>query len=218
MVLYSQEQKPKKRWRFVFPLKRKRIRLNSSRGSLFRLEDLKALEIIDPGPRAHGQNSAPHPKPKVKVTIHASGTDQTVKIYQPDPSSGEAFAEPGPHGPSCTRSAPTAIKDLTKDLFALQDKRLLGTEVAQIAYCFPFKTRDQQYASIHQNPDEWLLEDRPTKRVSQEHADLFVSRVVNLPAEERGPQATRSPDSLWIGSASRRICSERGRTARLWGN
>ena len=32
---------------------------------------------------------------------------------------------------------------------------------------------------------EWVLEDQPTEKVSQEAADLFVSRVANLPAEER---------------------------------
>ena len=46
------------------------------------------------------------------------------------------------------------------------------------------KTRDQQYVLIHQH-DEWVLEEKPTEKVSQEIADLFVSRIVNLPAEER---------------------------------
>ena len=180
MVLYSQEQKPKKRWKIRFPIEAEADQ-TVVQAFLFRLEDLKALGIIDPGPERMAK-TALLTKPKVKVTIHASGTDQTVKIYQPDPSSGEAFAETAPDGP-LYKVSPTAIKDLTKDLFALQDKRLLGTEVAQIAL-LSVKTRDQQYVLIHQN-DEWLLEDRPTKRVSQEHADLFVSRVVNLPAEER---------------------------------
>jgi len=46
------------------------------------------------------------------------------------------------------------------------------------------KTRDKQYVLINQN-GEWLLEDRPTEKISQQAADLFVSRVANLPAEER---------------------------------
>jgi hypothetical protein len=32
---------------------------------------------------------------------------------------------------------------------------------------------------------EWVLEDQPMVKVNQEAADLFVSRVANLPAEER---------------------------------
>jgi len=148
---------------------------------LFQLEDLKALAIIDPGPERTAKTQL-LTKPKVKITVHASGADQTVKMYQPDPKSGEAFAETTLDGP-LYKISPTTIKDLTKDLFALQDKRLLGAEIAQIAL-LSVKTRDHQYVLIHQN-DEWLLEDKPTKGIRQEHADLFVSRVVNLPAEQR---------------------------------
>ena len=46
------------------------------------------------------------------------------------------------------------------------------------------KTRDEQYMLIHQH-NEWVLEDQPTEKVRQEVADLVVSRIVNLPAEER---------------------------------
>jgi hypothetical protein len=46
------------------------------------------------------------------------------------------------------------------------------------------KTREHQYVLINQT-GEWLLEDQPTEKISQEAADLFVSRVANLPAEER---------------------------------
>lgn len=180
IVLYSQDQKPKKRWRIRFPIEAEADQ-TAVQGLLFRLEDLKALAIIDPGPERAAKTTL-LAKPKVKVSIHAGGADQTVKIYQPDPASGEAFAETIPDGP-LYKVSPTTIKDLTKDLFALQDKRLLGAETAQIAL-LSVKTRDQQYVLIHQN-DEWLLEDRPMEKISQEHADLFVSRVVNLPAEER---------------------------------
>jgi hypothetical protein len=68
-------------------------------------------------------------------------------------------------------------------LFNLQDKRLLGVDYADIAM-LSVKTRDKQYVLIRQS-GEWVLEDQPTEKVSQETADLFVSRVANLPAEER---------------------------------
>ncbi len=180
MVLYSQEQKPKKRWKIRYPIEAEADQ-TAVQALLFRLEDLKALAIIDPGSERAAKTTL-LTKPKVKVTLHAAGADQTVKIFQPDPTSGEAFAETTPEGP-LYKVSPTTIKDLTKDLFALQDKRLLGAEIAQIAL-LSVKTRDQQYVLIHQN-DEWLLENKPTERIRQEHADLFVSRVVNLPAEER---------------------------------
>jgi hypothetical protein len=105
-----------------------------------------------------------------------------VKIYQPDPASGEAYAETSPDAP-LYKVSPTTIKDLTKELFTLQDKRLLGAESPDIAL-LSVKTRDRAYVLIREH-DEWVLEDRPTEKVSQDVADLFVSRVVNLPAEER---------------------------------
>ena len=180
IVLYSQDQKAKKKWKIRYPVEAEADR-TEVQALLFRLEDLKALSIIDPGPMrdAIAKTLA---KPKVKVTIHAGGADQIVKIYQPDPASGEAYAETAADAP-LYKVSPTAIKDLTKELFTLQDKRLLGVESADIAL-LSVKTRDRHYVLIHQH-DEWILEDKPTEKVSQDIADLFVSRVVNLPAEER---------------------------------
>jgi hypothetical protein len=180
IVLYSQEQKPKKKWKIRYPVEAEADR-TEVQALLFRLEDLKALTIIDPGPMRN-TIAKTLSKPKVKVTIQAAGVDQTVRIYQPDASSGEAYAETSTDGP-LYKVSPTTIKDLTRELFRLQDKRLLGAETDDIAL-LSVKTRDQQYVLIHQH-DEWVLEDKPTEKVSQEIADLFVSRVVNLPAEER---------------------------------
>ena len=180
IVLYSQDQKPKKKWKIRYPVEAEADR-TEVQALLFRLEDLKALSIIDPGPQ-RDTLAKTLTKPKVKVTIHAGGTDQTVKIYQPDAASGEAYAETAPDAP-LYKVSPTTIKDLTKELFTLQDKRLLGAESPDIAL-LSVKTRDKQYVLVREQ-EEWVLEDRPTEKVSQEIADLFVSRVVNLPAEER---------------------------------
>jgi hypothetical protein len=46
------------------------------------------------------------------------------------------------------------------------------------------KTPTEQYVLINQQ-NEWVLEDQPTKDLDQQAADLFVSRVANVPAEER---------------------------------
>lgn len=120
--------------------------------------------------------------PKVKVTIHTSDGDQTVKLYQPDETSGEAFAETSPTGP-LYRINPTAIRDLTKKLFAFQDKRLLGIDYTDIAM-LSVTTPIEHYVLINQQ-NEWVLEDQPTKTLNQQAVDLFVSRVANVPAEER---------------------------------
>jgi len=180
IMLYQGQEKPKSKWKLRYPTEGEADQ-TEVRTLLFRLEDLKALGIIDPGPErdALAQTLT---DPKVKVTIHTADGDQTVKLYQPDQASGEAFAETSLTGP-LYRINPTAIKDLTKELFAFQDKRLLGIDYTDIAM-LSVKTPTEQYVLINQQ-NEWVLEDRPTGKLDQEATDLFVSRVANVPAEER---------------------------------
>ncbi|MDF0644861.1 MAG: DUF4340 domain-containing protein [Nitrospira sp.] len=180
IVLYNVNEKPKPKWKIRYPIEAE-ADLNEVRMLLFRLEDLKALGVVDPGPERDTLAKTLH-APKVKVTIHAADGDQTVKLYQPDPSSGEAIAETTADAP-LYRINPTAIRDLTKELFNLQDKRLLGVDAPDIAM-LSVKTAGEHYVLINQN-GEWVLEDHPTDKVNQQTADLFVSRVVNAPAEER---------------------------------
>jgi hypothetical protein len=180
IVLYAVDEKPKKKWKIRYPIEAEADR-TEVQALIFRLEDLKALAIVDPGPER--EKLAPSlTKPKVKVTLHAAGTDHVVRIFQPDPASGEAYAQTAPDGP-IYKVTPSAIKDLTKDLFTLQDKRLLGVDLGEIAM-LSIKTRDEQYVLVHDR-NEWILEDQPTEKVRQDVADLLVSRIVNLPAEER---------------------------------
>jgi hypothetical protein len=180
IVLYAQDEKPKKKWKIRYPIEAEGDR-TQVQALLFRLEALKALAIVDPGPERDKLASS-LTKPKVKITLHAAGTDHVVRLYQPDPASGEAYAQTLADGP-IYKVSPSAIKDLTKDLFTLQDKRLLGVDVADIAM-LSIKTREEQYVLIRQH-NEWVLEDQPTEKVRQDVADLLVSRIVNLPAEER---------------------------------
>lgn len=181
IVLYNMaKDKPKPAWKIRYPIEAEADQ-TEVRSLMFRLEDLKALGMIDPGPERNTVAKT-LTTPKVKVTLHTAAGDQTVKLYQSDPQSGEAIAETTPEAP-LYRVSPTTIKDLTKDLFTLQDKRLLGVDYTDIAM-LSVSTRDKQYVLINQN-GEWVLEDRPTEKLSQEAADLFVSRVANLPAEER---------------------------------
>lgn len=180
IVLYALDEKPKKKWKIRYPIEAEGDRIEIQ-ALLFRLEDLKALAIVDQGPER--EKLAPTLiKPKVKVTLHAAGVDHVVRIFQPDPTSGEAYAQTTPEGP-IYKVSPSAIKDLTKDLFTLQDKRLLGVDTGEIAM-LSIKTRDEQYVLVHDR-NEWILEDQPTEKIRQDVADLLVSRIVNLPAEER---------------------------------
>lgn len=180
IVLYQGQEKPKSKWKLRYPIEGEADQ-TEVRTLLFRLEDLKALGIIDSGPERDALSQT-LTTPKVKVTIHTADGEQTVKLYQPDQSSGEAFAETSPNGP-LYRINPTAIRDLTKELFAFQDKRLLGIDYTDIAM-LSVKTQTEQYVLINQQ-NEWILEDRPTEKLDQQATDLFVSRVANIPAEER---------------------------------
>ncbi len=180
IVLYQGQEKPKSKWKLRYPIEAEADQ-TEVRALLFRLEDLKAMGIVDPGPErdAVAQTLT---APKVKVLIHTAGGDQTVKLYQPDPASGEVIAETSPNGP-LYRINPIAIRDLTKELFNFQDKRLLGIDYTDIAM-LSIKTPTEQYVLINQQ-NEWVLEDQPAEKLDQQATDLFVSRVANVPAEER---------------------------------
>jgi hypothetical protein len=180
IVLYQGQEKPKSKWKIRYPIEAEADQ-TEVRALLFRLEDLKAMGIIDPGPE-RDVLAQTLTSPKVKVTIHTADGDQTIKLYQPDPASGEAFAEISPVGP-LYRVNPTAIRDLTKELFTFQDKRLLGIDYTDIAM-LSIKTPTEQYVLINQQ-NEWVLEDQPTEKLDQQAIDLFMSRVANVPAEER---------------------------------
>ena len=181
IVIYNMAKgKPKPSWKIRYPIEAEADQ-TEVRSLMFRLEDLKALSIIDPGPERDAVAKT-LTTPKLKITLHTATGDQSVQLYQPDPQSGDAIAETTPEAP-LYRVSPTAIKDLTKDLFILQDKRLLGIDYTDIAM-LSVRTRDHQYVLINEH-GEWVLEDRPTDKLSQEAADLFVSRVANLPAEVR---------------------------------
>jgi hypothetical protein len=153
IVLYRVSDKPKPKWKIRYPVEAE-ADLNEVRMLLFRLEDLKAMGIVDPGP-SRDRLARTLKQPKVKITVHGTGGDQTVKLHQPNPSSGEAIAETMPDAP-LFRVNPTFIKDFTKELYAL----------------------------INQN-GEWALEDAPAEKINQQTATLFVSRLASVPAEER---------------------------------
>ncbi|HEX6532560.1 MAG TPA: DUF4340 domain-containing protein [Nitrospira sp.] len=180
IVLYRVSDKPKPKWKIRYPVEAE-ADINEIRMLLFRLEDLKAMGIIDPGP-ARDALAKTLKQAKVKITLHSPNGEQTVKLYQPNPSSGEAIAETASEAP-LYQINPTFVKDFTKELYHLQDKRLFGADDTDIAM-LSVKTHAETYTLINQN-SEWVLEDRPTEHVDQQTVNLFLSRVVSVPAEER---------------------------------
>ena len=190
IVLYRTNETVEKdhKWKIRSPVEAEADQ-TAVRTLLLKLQDLTALGFIDPGPE-HAALTKKLSKPKAKLTVYTSGGDQTVKLFQPDPASGEAYAVTTPDSP-IYRINPIAIKDLTKELFALQDKRLLGIDGDEIVR-LAVKTRADQYVLINQGagPREgqkngWVLEDEPHQTLDQQTVDLFISRVAGLPAELR---------------------------------
>ncbi|HWF59184.1 MAG TPA: DUF4340 domain-containing protein [Nitrospira sp.] len=210
-IVFDNMTKDKSRpsWKIRYPIEAEADQ-NEVRSLMFRLEDLKALGIIDPGPE-RDTVAKTLTTPKVKVTLHTAAGDQAVRLYQPNSQSGEAIAETTTDGP-LYRINPALIKDLTKELFNLQDKRLLGLDYTDIAM-LSVKTREHQYVLINQT-GEWVIEDQPAAKVSQEAADLFVSRVANLPAEERvmKQSAPLAPYGLLAPAAEFAATSKDGKT------
>lgn len=181
VLLERFEEKGKPLWRIRFPIEA-RADQPAARNLLMMLGNLKALAFVDAGPE-RDKLAARLRQPLVKIIATVRGVDQILKLYVPDPSTGEAYGVTTPEEP-IYKVSPTVVQDFTKDLFALQDKRLLGMELDQIA-SLTVKTRKGRYVLVHHNDDEWVLEGQPDKKLDRQTVDLFVARVVDLPAELR---------------------------------
>jgi hypothetical protein len=214
IVLYRVGEKKSKKWEIRFPVEAPADQ-TEVRSLLFKLEDLKALGFIDPGPEYDALTKRLR-SPAMKITVHADGVDQNVRLFQLDATSGEAYALTNPDAP-IYRLSPAIIKGLQKDLFTLQDKRLLGLEQEDIA-TLSVTTREEQYTLMYRmsgaaqadaQAGTWLLKDEPATALNQEAVDLFVSRVASLPAELRvlkqagplAPYGLTSPSAEFTATA-----------------
>ncbi len=148
---------------------------------LMAMEDLTAIGFIDSGSERE-QLFKELITPLAALTLHTNGVDYKVSFFQPDPKSGEAFAVSSTEGP-IYRVNPQFLQDLPTNIFDLQDKRLLGIEAGEIAL-LTVKTDKMKYALIQQH-QTWVLENQPDKELDKQKVILFVSRLVNLPAELR---------------------------------
>jgi hypothetical protein len=93
---------------------------------------------------------------------------------------------------------PGILKPVTQGIFYFQDKRLFGMEFNDLAM-LTVQTTGEHYVLINQH-DEWVLENNPSAELDQEVVKLFVSRVVDMPAEIFHPAS--SPTSKDNGMAS----------------
>lgn len=169
------------KWAIKFPLETRADQIEV-RSLLLKLGDLKARGFIDPGSEYDGLRRK-LTEPAVRLTLEETGgIEQSVRLFQLDAVSGEAYALASSDGP-ILRIVPEAVQDFSKELFTFLDKRLLGTDREEIGF-LKVKARDEEYTLINQT-GSWVLEDKPTAALDQQKVDLFVGRVVDLPAELR---------------------------------
>jgi len=145
---------------------------------LMALEGLTAKEFIDSESekRALMQTLG---APVAILTVRARRKDHVVAVFEAD-NHRKAYAMTSPKQP-LYRINPGFIKKVTTDLFDIRDKRLLGMEQKDLAI-LTVHTPQDQYVLINQN-NEWVLERNPAQRLNQETVALFVSRLIDLPAE-----------------------------------
>lgn len=211
-VLYRTRHGKEEAWQLRYPIEAPADAI-AIKTLLFKLEALEAIGFVDPGPE-HERLVKTLREPSATITLHVRGRDLGVSLFQPDPGSGQAFARAGDDGP-LYRINPFTVTELTKDLFALRDKRLLGIEPDDLAI-LEVRTRSQHYVLVNQS-GTWRLEDQPEAPLDRQVVDLFVSRVAGVPAEIQVLKraGALAPYGLASPAADFRATSKRGKTTRL---
>lgn len=138
-------------------------------------------------------------KEKKKILDQPVRTRATIRILEgsrthhldvfqfEDPD--KAYASTSPTGP--LHEIPSDIlHPMTQELFYFQDKRLFGMEAKDVAM-LSVQSPKAHYVLLRQF-DQWILENSPSTELNQEMVKLFISRVVDLPAEILHPESSAS--------------------------
>ncbi|MGD9849888.1 MAG: DUF4340 domain-containing protein [Nitrospirales bacterium] len=151
---------------------------------LMELDGLRAIGFVDPEQEkiAIRQQEA---KSHAAITLMEGSLIHHLDIFQYGDAE-KTFAVKTSNDP-LYEIPPNILGPLTRDPFYFQDKRLFGLEVADLAM-LSVQTPDERYVLIHQH-DEWVLEDNPSATLDQNVLNLFISRVVDVPAEIYLPRA-----------------------------
>ena len=159
---------------------------------LMDLSGLRATGFVDSEEekqRILGQPSRTH----VGVTILEGPRTHHVSLYKFQ-EAAKAYAITSKTGPLYEIS-PSILKPITQGAFYFQDKRLFGMEIKDVVM-LEVTTPQHSYGLIKQH-DEWILENDPTSALDQEVVNLFISRVVDIPAEISHPE--HSPSAVHHG-------------------
>lgn len=119
------------------------------------------------------------PRSQATIQIIEGSRTHHLELYQFDETE-KAYAITSATGP-VYEIPPGILKPITQGMFYFRDKRLFGMEVTDIAM-LTVQTQGEHYILINQH-GEWILEDNPSAELDQEVVKLFVSRVVDVPAE-----------------------------------
>ena len=152
---------------------------------LMDLSGLSATGFVDSEEekqRILGQPNRTH----VGVTILEGSRTHHVSLYQFQDRE-KAYAITSKNGPLYEIS-PNILKPMTQGAFHFQDKRLFGMEMKDVVM-LEVTTPQEHYVLIQQN-EEWVLDGNPTAELDQQMVNLFVSRVVDLPAEISHPASS----------------------------
>ncbi len=145
---------------------------------LMDLSDLTATGFVD-DEEAHHKilQQTPHKKATVHITV--GNKKHQAQLYQFSDRE-KAYAKTSEKGP-LYEITPAILGPLTQPIFYYQNKRLFGMEPHEVAM-LEVRTLSDRYLLIKQH-DQWVLNSEPEKALNQELVKLFISRVVDLPAE-----------------------------------
>ncbi len=146
---------------------------------LMTLEDLTATGFID-SQAEKGSLLKTLAKPSLTATVHTKQRAHHVSFFEPVTQGEDAYAVTSSNDP-IYRIPRRVLRTLPSAMFHLQDKRLFGMETGEIAL-LTVTSPDARYTLMQQH-GEWYLEGKEEEPIDQQRVALFVSRLVDLPAE-----------------------------------
>lgn len=145
---------------------------------LMDLSDLSATGFVD-DPDKQRQILQQTPQRRADVQLTVGRRTHRAQLYQyADPD--KAYAKTKDNGPLYEIS-PSILALLTQPVFYFQNKRFFGMELQELAMV-EIHTPEEHYMLVKQH-DQWRLNSAPSAELNQELVILFLSRIVDLPAE-----------------------------------
>ncbi len=163
---------------------------------LMALEDLSATGFID-APSEKEALLKRLPPPLLTATVHTGQRGHLVTFFQQLEQPDEIYAITSADDP-IYKIAPATLRGFPTRVFDLQDKRLFGMEIAEIGL-LTVTTPSMTFTVIQQH-GEWYLDGATDRPIDQKEMKLFVSRVVDLPAELSISVTTDNLEEYGLGS------------------